>query len=123
MGSRLLFTVIVSVVLAAAPASQAGTETRTAWLVVRVNVIRTCSVDTRGSGAAEGAVVLTCSRGGSEPGVVSTITGGAGGRSRVVPVPARQMTIVATRPALQAARNAPSTTAGAPTRQVVVLNF
>ena len=122
MGTRLLFIVIVTVLLSGVAPSQAGTETRTARLVVRVNVIRSCSVETRSS-AMEGAVLVTCSRGGSEPGVVSTVSG-AGLASRVVPVPARQTTVVATpAPMRVATSNGPAAAAAPTTRQVVVLNF
>jgi hypothetical protein len=125
MRFRLLLLVIGgTALLGSVPSSQAGTDTRTGRLVVRVNVIRSCSVETRSS-AAEGAVLVTCSRAGSEPGVVSTVAG-AGLPSRVVPVPARQTTVVATPAAARRAGNgadATAATTGPATRQVVVLNF
>ena len=126
MGSRLPLIVVATLLLAGVPVSRAGTETRTGRLVVRVNVIRSCSVETRSSGA-ENAVLLTCSRVGTEPGVVSTGAGG-GLANRVVPVPARQTTVVANPAAARGVGNGPNGsssqgTVGPATRQVVVLNF
>jgi hypothetical protein len=111
---------------AGASSSQAGMETRSARLVIRVNVIRSCSVETRSSAAAESAVLLTCSRSATEPGVASTVDG-ARPVTRVVPIPARQTTVVATPRPVPAAANAavmtPGTGAGTATRQLVILNF
>lgn len=107
-------------------------QARSGAMVVRVNVLRTCSLDTRGSDSARGAVVLTCSRGsGTEAGVFSTVSG-VSPISRVIPVPARETTVVASRPTLLAAQASDYT--GSPddpdapdapvaSHQVVTLNF
>ena len=126
MRSRFLLTAIASMLFAGTSSSQAGMETRSARLVIRVNVIRSCSVETRSSAAAETAVLLTCSRSGTEPGVVSTVDG-ARPVTRVVPIPARQTTVVATPRLAPATANsavtATGTGAGTATRQLVILNF
>ena len=96
-------------------------------MAVRVNVVRGCSVQSRGGLTTEASVTLTCNRG-TEPGVVSTVSGGSQPRTRVVPVPARQTTVVATRPALSVLMAnppaaMPAVRAAVPARQIVTVNF
>jgi len=87
-------------------------ETRSSSLQVRVNVVRACSVDTRD----QGTIALTCSRG-TAASVVSTGTA----QTRIIPIPARQTTLVPTR-AAGTATTAGGTT-GPLTRQVITVNF
>ena len=123
----MLSTLLALVLLSGTTFALLAKQARGAAMVVRVNVLRTCSVDTRASGAVEGTVRMTCSRGsGAEAGVFSTVSG-VPPVSRVVPVPARQTTIVASRPT-RVAPAAASGNNGSPTsrvasRQVVTLNF
>jgi hypothetical protein len=119
---------LLAVLLLGGAAVDLLAKQRGAAMVVRVNVLRTCSVDMRGSGAAEGAVQITCSRGsGTEAGVLSTVSGASGSTSisRVIPVPARETTVVASRPTLLAAASgfSGSSSARVASRQVVTLNF
>jgi hypothetical protein len=111
---------IAFIALASGPPITA--ESRSAALAVRVTVVRSCAVDT-GVPGADGGVAVTCTRGATtQAGVASTMAAGTRTVTRVVPIPARQMTIVASRPALLAAmRNLP-TSSTAP-RQLVTLNF
>ncbi len=92
-------------------------ESRSSALQVRVNVVRSCSVDTRGV-SDQGMIALTCSRG-TAAGVVTT---GVGSNTRVIPVPARQTTFVPARPTAAAASGRGPLTSAAP-RQVVTVNF
>jgi hypothetical protein len=113
MCSRLHLLALAVLLVAALQSPRA--ESRTAALQVRVNVVRACSVDTRGA-ADRGTIALTCSRS-TAAGAVST---GAGPNARVVPVPARQTTMVPTRSAIP---TGPGATTAPSTRQVVTLNF
>jgi hypothetical protein len=116
MCSRLHIAALGGLLLAALQTPRA--ESRSSAMQVRVNVVRACSVDTRAADV-EGTVALTCSRG-VAAGVVST---GSGPDARVIPVPARQTTIVAARPAIVSGSGATPTRAATPTRRVVTLNF
>jgi len=113
MYSRLHLTALAVLLVAALQAPRA--ESRSSALQVRVNVVRACSVDTRGVGD-QGTIALTCSRG-TGAGVVST---GVGANTRVIAVPARQTTFVPARPAATAAGGPASSLS---TRQVVTVNF
>lgn len=113
MYSRLHLMALAVLLVAALQAPR--TESRSSALQVRVNVVRACSVDTRGV-TEKGTIALTCSRG-TAAGVVST---GVGANTRVIPVPARQTTFVPARPASTSA-NGPATRLS--TRQVVTVNF
>ncbi len=118
MRPRLHLTALAWLLLVALQTPRA--ESRSSALLVRVNVVRACSVDARGAGD-EGTVALTCSRG-TATGMVVT---GSGTTSRVVPVPARQTTVVSTPAdfaAVQGSATAPRR-ASAATRQVVTVNF
>ena len=122
MCTRLHITALGILLVAALQYPKA--ESRSTSMQVRVHVVRACSVDTRGAGDQRG-IALTCSRG-TAAGVVST---GSGPNARVIPVPARQTTLVPAR----LAPAAPGAAAGAaaedglpiapPTRQVVTFNF
>ena len=90
-------------------------ESRSSALQVRVNVVRSCSVDTRGA-SEQGTIALTCSRG-TAAGVISM---GVGASTRIIAIPARQTTFVPTRPTATAA-NGPATRLSA--RQIVTVNF
>jgi hypothetical protein len=115
MYSRLHLMALAVLLVAALQAPRA--ESRSSALQVRVNVVRSCSVDTRGA-TEQGTIALTCSRG-TAAGVVST---GSGANTRVIPVPARQTTFVPARPT--SASTAASGAATRPsTRQVVTVNF
>ena len=92
---------------------------------IRVNVVRACSVDTRGVDG-QGTVAVTCSRG-TAAGVMAS---GSGAETRVIPVPARQTTVVSTRPERVASPDAGPADTGlgitrtpTTTRQVVTVNF
>jgi hypothetical protein len=113
MRSGLTLLPAAAALLITALTAPSGAETRSAALAVRVIVVRGCSVQSRGGVTTDASVALTCNRG-TEPGVVSTVSGGTPPVMRVVPVPARQTTIVATRPAVRTA---------VPARQVVTVNF
>jgi len=89
-------------------------ETRSSPLQVRVNVVRACSVDTRGAGD-QGSIALTCSRGTA----ARVANSAAPQNARVIPIPARQTTFVSTRAAIAA----PAGTIAPSTRQVVTVNF
>jgi hypothetical protein len=91
-------------------------ETRSSSLQVRVNVVRACSVDTRGA-ADQGTIALTCSRG-TAASVAST---GTAQNTRVIPIPARQTTLVPTRAAGMATTASGATAPS--TRQVIIVNF
>ena len=118
MHSRLHLAALGGLLLVALQTPRA--ESRSSAMQVRVNVVRSCSVDSRGSGD-EGTVALTCSRG-TAAGVVAT---GSGSATRVVPVPSRQTTVVSRQPAVVAGPGPASGTTRAPTatRQVVTVNF
>jgi len=127
MRSGLTFFPAAAALLITALTAPSGAETRAAALAVRVTVVRGCSVQSRGGLTTDASVALTCSRG-TGPGVVSTVSGGTPALTRVVPVPARQTTIVATRPALSAPlvnlrAATPAARATVPARQVVTVNF
>jgi hypothetical protein len=125
MRSGLTLLPAAAALLVTALTAPSGAETRSAALSVRVIVVRGCSVQSRGGLTTEASVALTCSRG-TEPGVVSTVSEGSRA-VRVVPVPARQTTVVATRPALSVMMADPPTMpavrATVPPRQVVTVNF
>jgi hypothetical protein len=112
MCSRLQLAAFGGLLLAALQTPRA--ETRSSALQVRVNVVRACSIDTRG--ARE--IALTCT-GASTAGVV---TSGSGPDARVVPVPSRQTTVV-TAPVSQGEASAATARPGAPARQIVTVNF
>jgi hypothetical protein len=115
MYSRLHLLALAVLLVAALQAPRA--ESRSSALQVRVNVVRSCSVDTRGA-SDQGTIALTCGRG-MTAGVVST---GVGPNTRVIPVPARQTTFVPARPAAAApGGSGPSTRLS--TRQIVTVNF
>ena len=113
MCSRLHLTALGVLLVAALQSPKA--ETRSSSLQVRVNVVRTCSVDTRGADD-QGLIALTCSRGAS----ARVASSGAPQNARVIPIPARQTTYVSTR---AAATPTPGTTTAPSTRQVVTVNF
>ncbi len=113
MCSRLHLAALGALLLAALQTPKA--ESRSSVLHVRVNVVRACAVDTRGAGEV-GTISLTCSGGGAT-GVVSA---GAGPNARVIPVPARQTTVVSTRSILQTGAMTPE---GTRERQVITVNF
>jgi len=119
-------TLLAVIVLSGTTFDLLARQARSGAMVVRVSVLRTCSVDMRGSGAAEGAVQITCSRGsGTDAGVFSTVSGQPP-VSRVVPVAARETTVIASRPTLLAAAASGysgSSTARVASHQVVTLNF
>jgi hypothetical protein len=118
---------LLAVLLLTGSAVDLLAKQRSGAMVVRVNVLRTCSLDTRGSDTARGAVVLTCSRGsGTEAGVYSSVSGQPP-INRVIPVPARETTVIASRPTLLAAQasdyNGLEPGARVAAHQVVTLNF
>ena len=116
MCSRLHLVALGGLLLAALQTPRA--ETRSSTMQVRVNVVRACSIDTRGSGEM-GTIALTCS-GTSASGVVSA---GSGANARVIPVPARQTTVVTPPAVAQNGTGATAARAGAPLRQIVTVNF
>jgi hypothetical protein len=127
MRSGLTLLPAAAALLVTALTAPSVAETRSAALAVRVIVVRGCSVQSRGGTTTQASVTLTCSRG-TEPGVVSTVSGGTQSVTRIVPVPARQTTVVATRPALSVMMANPPATmpavrAALPARQVVTVNF
>jgi hypothetical protein len=126
MRSRVFSTLLAVILLSGTTFDLLARQARSGAMVVRVSVLRTCSIDMRGSGAAQGAVQITCSRGsGTEAGIFSTVSGQPP-VSRVVPVPARETTVIASRPTLMAAAASDSngsSTARVASRQVVTLNF
>jgi hypothetical protein len=113
MCSRLQLAALGGLLLAALQTPRA--ETRSSALQVRVNVVRSCSIDTRGAGE----IALTCT-GARTAGVV---TAGSGPGARIVPVPARQTTVVSAPAASQTGTGAGTARAGAPVRQIVTVNF
>jgi hypothetical protein len=116
MCSRVHLAALGGVLLVALQTPRA--ESRSSAMQVRVNVVRACSIDTRGAGEM-GTIALTCT-GASTGGVITT---GSGPNARVVPVPSRQTTVVS---APAAPRNDTDTTtapAGARVRQIVTVNF
>jgi hypothetical protein len=116
MCSRLHLAALGGLLLAALQTPKA--ESRSSAMQVRVNVVRACSVETRGGGEP-GTIALTCN-GGSTPGVVSA---GSGATARIVPVPTRQTTIVAAHPIRQSVTGPERTAAETPVRQIVTVNF
>ena len=126
MRVRTTSTLVAVLFLTGTAADLLAKQARSGAMVVRVSVLRTCSLDTRGTDSAHGAVVLTCSRGsGTEAGVYSTVSGQTPS-SRVIPVPARETTVIASRPTLLAAQatgDDGDPAAPAPSHQVVTLNF
>ena len=127
MRSGLTLLPAAAALLMTALTAPSGAETHSAALSVRVIVVRGCSVQSRGGLNTQASVALTCNRG-TEPGVVSTVSGGSQPVTRIVPVPARQTTVVATRPALSVMMtnppaSMPGVRAALPARQVVTVNF
>ena len=116
MCSRLHLAVLGGLLLAALQTPRA--ETRSSVMQVRVNVVRSCSIETRGVGEA-GTVALTCT-GARTAGVVSA---GSGADARIVPVPTRQTTVVSAPTVRQNGTGATTARAGAPVRQIVTVNF
>jgi hypothetical protein len=104
-----------------APSAQTGSGS----VLVRVNVVRSCSLKTT-SDIPSGAVSVTCSRGTAAVLAASS----ASPATRVVPLPARQTTVIAARPpqpsslpASTYAAAAPTSKPAAPALQVITLNF
>ena len=116
MCSRLQLAAIGGLLLAALQSPRA--ETRSSVMQVRVNVVRSCSIDTRGVGEM-GTIALTCT-GASGAGVVSA---GSGSDARVVPVPTRQTTVVTTPSTRQNSTGPATSQGGTPVRQIVTVNF
>lgn len=116
MRSRLHLAALGGLLLATLQTPRA--ETRSSMMQVRVNVVRACSIETRGSGEAS-TVALTCT-GARTAGVVSA---GSGSEARVVPVPTRQTTVVSAPAVVQDSTGTTTVRAGAPVRQIVTVNF
>ena len=116
MCSRLHLAALGGVLLIALQTPKA--ETRSSVMQVQVNVVRACSIDTRGAGEM-GTIALTCT-GASTGGVVTT---GSGPNARVVPVPSRQTTVVSAPTAPQNPTDPAGARAGARLRQMVTVNF
>lgn len=100
-------------------ASGVQADTRSAPMIVRVNVVRACSIDTSAAGTPDGAVNVTCGRGNATGITTST----PGSPARVVPVPPRQTTTIlpARVAVLAGTAQAPRNSLAA--RRVVTLNF
>ena len=102
-------------------AADAGAQRQS--LQLNIVVVRSCAVQTAGAGMTTAAVTVTCSRGNAA--VATTITGNTA--PRVVALPARQATVVATHTTLATARgrDAARLAAGVPSaaHQLVTLNF
>jgi hypothetical protein len=113
MCSRLQLAAFGGLLLAALQTPRA--ETRSSALQVRVTVVRSCSIDTRGTGE----IALTCT-GARTAGVV---TAGSGRNARIVPVPTRQTTVVSAPAVSQSGAGAATGRAGATVRQIVTVNF
>lgn len=116
MRSRLHLAALGGLLLAALQAPRA--ETRSSMMQVRVNVVRSCSIDARGAGEA-GTIAVTCT-GTRGAGVVST---GTGSEARIVPVPTRETTVVATPAVLQGSTGTGAARPSVPARHVVTVNF
>jgi hypothetical protein len=114
MYSRLHLAALGGLLLVALQMPRA--ESRSSALQVRVTVVRSCSFETRGAGRSA-TLALTC--GGGTAGVVST---GSGAGARVIPVPARQTTVLSPRSS-QNSTTRTALRADAPVRQVVTVNF
>jgi hypothetical protein len=88
-GIRLLGALAVTTLLLTAPAGHA--QQKAATLQVRVNVVRSCAVQSVDAERDAASVTVTCS--GRHPGVVADGPGIPSG-ARVLPVPAKQRTVV-----------------------------
>ena len=118
MYSRLHLAALGGLLLVALQTPRA--ESRSSVMQVRVNVVRACSVDTSGVDG-QGTVAVTCNRG-TAAGVMAS---GSGSATRMVPVPARQTTVVSTRlePVARPETGPAAARTPATTRQVVTVNF
>jgi hypothetical protein len=116
MCSRLHLAALGGVLLVALQTPKA--ETRSSVMQVQVNVVRACSIDTRGTGEV-GTITLRCTGAGSG----GVITAGSGPNARIVPVPARQTTLVSAPAAPQNGTGPATARAGVPLRQIVTVNF
>lgn len=144
MRTGLFLTIAAGCVLSAV---SARAESRSTAMVVRVSVVRSCSIDTNGAATPTGAVNVTCTRGATANGVnvatsipaANSSTGSAGAltpasattattatlamSTRVVPIrPLQTTTILPARPALLLGSTLATRFALAP-RQLVTLNF
>ena len=116
MCSRLHLAALAGVLLVALQTPKA--ETRSSVMQVQVNVVRACAIDTRGTGEV-GTIALRCT-GAGRGGV---ITAGSGPNARIVPVPARQTTVVDAPTAPQDGTGPTAARAGVPLRPIVTVNF
>ena len=116
MCSRLHLAALGGLLLASLQTPRA--ETRSSALQVRVNVVRACSIDTRGAGEM-GTVAITC----TGAGTAGVMSAGSGSNARVVPVPTRETTVVTAQPTLQDATRLETARAEVPVRRIVTVNF